>query len=67
MMAYNKYVNELMPNNKISPSINYLNRIVSADGKSALETALKSAGAAMQIADVINEQFAPQVDIAIKK
>lgn len=67
MVAYNKYVNELMPNNKISPTINYLNRIVSADSKPALETALKSAGAAMQIADVINEQFAPQVDIAIKK
>ncbi len=67
MVAYNKYVNELMPNNKISPTINYLNRIVSAESKPALEAALKSAGAAMQIADVINEQFAPQVDIAIKK
>lgn len=67
IIAYNKYVNELMPNNKISPTINYLNRIVTADGKSALEAALKFAGAAMQIADVINEQFAPQVDIAIKK
>lgn len=67
MTAYNKYVNEFMPNNKISPAINYLNRIVTADSKTALETALKSAGAAMQIADAINEQFAPQVDIAVKK
>ncbi|CAI1950736.1 putative phage tail assembly chaperone [Serratia marcescens] len=67
MVAYNKYVNEFMPNNKISPAINYLNRIVATDSKPALEAALKIAGAAMQIADAINEQFAPQVDIAVKK
>ncbi|MBI6182401.1 putative phage tail assembly chaperone [Serratia proteamaculans] len=65
--AYNKYVNEFMPNNKISPAINYLNRIVTADSKPALEAALKFAGAAMQIADAVNEQFAPQVEIAVKK
>lgn len=65
--AYNKYVNEFMPNNKISPAINYLGRIVVGDSKEALAEMIKLPGAAMQIADAVNEQFAPQLEISVKK
>lgn len=65
--AYNKYVNEFMPANKISPAINYLGRIVSVDSKDALAEVMKLPGAALQIADAVNEQFAPQLEISVKK
>ncbi|KNC95742.1 putative phage tail assembly chaperone [Trabulsiella odontotermitis] len=65
--AYNKYVNELMPANKVSPAINYLSRIVCADSKDALDKVIKLPGAALQIADAVNEQFAPQLEITVKK
>lgn len=65
--AYNKYVNEFMPANKVSPAINYLSRIVSADSKDALDKIVKLPGAALQLADAVNEQFAPQLEITVKK
>jgi hypothetical protein len=66
-VAYNKYVNDLMPNNKVSPAVNYLGRVVSAESKGALSDLMKLPGAALQIADALNEQFIPQLEITVKK
>ncbi|WP_439413010.1 putative phage tail assembly chaperone [Enterobacter ludwigii] len=65
--AYNKYVNEFMPANKVSPAVNYLSRIVCSDSKDALAEVITLPGAALQLADAVNEQFAPQLEITVKK
>lgn len=63
---YHKYINEFMPNNKVSPAINYLQRIVSQNSKALLDEVLTLPGAAIQLADAVNERFAPQLEISIK-
>lgn len=64
--TYNKYINELMPDNKIAPSHNYLRRIVAADSKAALDEILDKPGAALQLAAKVNEQFVPELEIEVK-
>lgn len=64
---YNKYVNEFMPNNKVSPAQNYLQRIVTKESKDALNEALLIPGAAIQLADAVNAEFIPELEISIKK
>ncbi|KAB7698801.1 MAG: putative phage tail assembly chaperone [Plesiomonas sp.] len=66
-VAYNKMINELMPNNKVAPAVNYLQRIVTAETKPALETLLnENPGAALQLAEAVNEKYAPKLDITVK-
>lgn len=65
---YNKFINEIQLNNKITPAHNYISRIVDKDSKDALIAILKtSPGAALQIATAINEEYAPDLEIAVKK
>lgn len=64
--AYNKYINELMPDNKVAPSHNYLRRIVDADCKEALDKLLMRPGVALQLAAKVNEQFVPELEIEVK-
>lgn len=66
MQDYNKYINELMPDNKIAPSHNYLRRIVDKESKEALDTLLAKPGAALQLAAKVNEQFVPELEIEVK-
>lgn len=65
---YNKFINEMQLNNKIAPASNYIRRIVDKDSKDALNDILiASPGAALQIAGAINDEFAPDLDITVKK
>lgn len=64
--AYNKYINELMPDNKVTPSHNYLRRIVTAECKGALDGLLAKPGVALQLAAKVNEQFVPELEIEVK-
>lgn len=66
MQAYNRFVNEVMPADKVSPAHNYVRRIVVADDKAALDELLSRPGAALAIAGKINEQFAPELEIEVK-
>lgn len=65
---YNKFVNEMQMTNKVTPANNYVLRIVDKSCKDALRDILtQSPGAALQIAGVINDEFAPDLEIIVKK
>ncbi|MCS3456088.1 hypothetical protein M2366_002169 [Aeromonas sp. BIGb0405] len=66
MVAYNSYINDLMPGDKVAPSHNYLRKIACGESKAALDELLARPGAALQLAGAVNEQFAPTLDITIK-
>jgi hypothetical protein len=66
LTAYNSYINDLMPSDKVAPAHNYLRKIVASESKAALDEVLKRPGTALQIAAVVNEQFAPTLEITVK-
>lgn len=65
-VAYNGLINDMAMDNKIAPAVTYLRRIVSADSKNDLDELLAQPGAALQIAEVINTQYAPKLEIEVK-
>ncbi|MEZ6877615.1 putative phage tail assembly chaperone [Enterobacter sp. KBR-315C3_2022] len=64
--AYNKFINEMSIDNKVSPAHNYLTRIVATDSKEALAEILKRPGAALQLVGKVNEIYAPELEIEVK-
>ncbi|ABZ75902.1 conserved hypothetical protein [Shewanella halifaxensis HAW-EB4] len=65
---YNAYLNEIMPDNKVAPAHNLVMRTVDTDHKEQLRGVLdNSPGASMQIAGLLTQQFAPAIEIAVKK
>lgn len=66
VQAYNGYINDLMPNDKVAPSHNYLRRIVTDDSKAELAELLALPGAAIQLTTKINELFCPDLEIEVK-
>lgn len=64
--AYNKFINEMSMDNKISPANNYLRRIVTVECKEVLDELLEMPGAALQIVDVVNTQYVPKLEIDLK-
>jgi len=63
--AYDKYLNELMPNNKIAPARNFLLRTVAVDDREALKTVLEKPAAGLQIASKLVEEFTPDIEIEL--
>lgn len=66
LTAYNGYINDLLPGDKVAPSHNYLKRIVATESKDALDELLKRPGAALQLATAVNAEFAPTLEISVK-
>ncbi|MFM5248995.1 MULTISPECIES: putative phage tail assembly chaperone [Aeromonas] len=66
MVAYNSFINDMMPNDKVAPAHNYLKKIVCAESKEALDELLKRPSAALQLAGAINKEFAPELEITVK-
>ena len=66
MTAYNGFINDVMPSNKVAPAHNYLRRIVAPDSREALDALLEQPGVALQLAAKVNEHYAPELDIDIK-
>lgn len=66
MTAYNGFLNDMMPNDKVAPAHNYLKKIVCPESKEALDELLKRPGAALQLAGAINAEFAPDLEITVK-
>jgi arginine repressor len=65
---YNSYLNEIMPDNKVAPSHNLVMRAVESTQKEDLKTVLDtSPGASLQIASLLNQEFAPSIEISVKK
>ena len=64
---YNRYINEMQPNNKITPAHNFLMRTVSAETKDNLKELLELPGAAIQIAAAVLEDYMPDLEIKVGK
>ncbi|MDC9591475.1 putative phage tail assembly chaperone [Xenorhabdus sp. XENO-10] len=66
IIAYNSMINDMAMDNKIVPIVTYLRRIVQPASKAALDALLQIPGAAMQIVERVNAEYAPKLDIEIK-
>ncbi|ASX09411.1 hypothetical protein GVO02_01715 [Aeromonas caviae] len=66
MVAYNGFLNDMMPTDKVAPAHNYLKKIVCQESKAELDDLLKRPGAALQLANAVNAEFAPELDITVK-
>ncbi|MCD9511940.1 putative phage tail assembly chaperone [Photobacterium phosphoreum] len=65
---YNDYMNELMPDNKVAPAHNFVFNTAVEESKPALRMLADSNPAAVvQIAGVLMQEFAPALDIKVKK
>ncbi|EBZ2260475.1 putative phage tail assembly chaperone [Salmonella enterica subsp. enterica serovar Enteritidis] len=64
---YNKFVNEMSMDNKVAPAKNYLMRCVHPEDKEKLEKLIHRPSAALQLAAKLNEDFAVNLDITVKK
>lgn len=65
--AYNGMINDMSMDNKVAPITTYLKRIVCTDSKAFLDELLAIPGAAMQIAELVNKEYAPKLEIIVKK
>jgi len=66
LAAYNKYINEMMPHDKVAPATNYLRRVVNKDDKAALDEVLQLPGAVMRLLAKVNEHFEDELEIEVK-
>ncbi|WP_036773628.1 putative phage tail assembly chaperone [Photorhabdus australis] len=66
MIAYNSMINDMTLDNKIVPIVTYLRRVVQPASKAALDELLQIPGAAMQIVERLNSEYAPKLEIEIK-
>lgn len=66
MVAYNSFINDMMPTDKVAPAHNYLKKIVCQESKAELDELLKQPGAALQLVNAVNAEFAPELDITVK-
>ncbi|MCD9491061.1 hypothetical protein GLP30_09530 [Photobacterium phosphoreum] len=65
---YNDYMNELMPDNKVAPAHNFVFNTAVEESKPAVrEIAATNPSAVVQIAAVLMQEFAPALDIKVKK
>ncbi|WP_302413380.1 putative phage tail assembly chaperone [uncultured Desulfovibrio sp.] len=64
---YNKYLNELTPNNKVAPARNFLMRTVDAQCKEALREMVDLPGVGVQVAAALIEEYMPDVNITVGK
>ncbi|WP_345868404.1 putative phage tail assembly chaperone [Shewanella algae] len=65
---YNNYINEVMPDNKVAPAHNLAVRTVSDEGKEPLKKLLEQhPGLEVQLAAKLAQDFAPMVEISVKK
>jgi hypothetical protein len=62
-----KYFNAVTANNKVAPSHNLLSNTVVADLRADLRTLLANPVMTMQIAGALLEEYAPDVEIIVKK
>lgn len=62
-----KYFNAMTANNKVAPSHNLLSNTVVAEQRSDLRALLANPVMTMQIAGALLEEYAPDVEIIVKK
>lgn len=62
-----KYFNAVTPNNKVAPSNNLLTGTVQPDQLPALRPLLVNPVLTMQVAGALLEEYAPDVEVTVKK
>ncbi|WP_338522416.1 putative phage tail assembly chaperone [Pseudomonas batumici] len=62
-----KYFNAVTPNNKVAPSNNLLTTTVKSDQLDALRPFLRNPMLTMQLAGTLLEEYAPDVEVTVKK
>jgi len=67
-VEYNDYMNELMPDNKVAPAHNFLFNCVTEESKDALRSITNAnPSAAVQLTAAVMAEYAPQLEITVKK
>ncbi|WP_034633365.1 putative phage tail assembly chaperone [Maridesulfovibrio bastinii] len=64
---YNQYINEMQPNNKVTPAHNFLMRSIKPEQKDDFKTVMELPGAPIQIAAKIIEEYSPDLEITVGK
>lgn len=64
---YNAFVNEMQPNNKVTPAHNFLVRTVNSDNKEQLLEKLKLPGAALQLVGSLVQEYLPDISVSVGK
>ncbi|WP_035075179.1 putative phage tail assembly chaperone [Maridesulfovibrio zosterae] len=67
LTVYNQYINEMMPNNKVTPAHNFLMRSIIPEHKDELAEMLKIPSASLQIAAAVVEEYTPDLEITVGK
>lgn len=62
-----KYFNAMTPTNKVAPAHNLLMTTVQAEQRDALRPLLANPMLTLQLAGALLEEYAPQVEITVKK
>jgi len=62
-----KYFNAVTPNSKVAPSNNLLTTTVKAEQLPALRPLLRNPVLIMQLAGALLEEYAPDVEVVVKK
>ena len=65
--AYNKYINELGPDNKVVPCKNFCKRTVDEKDEEKLKELLKKPGVALQLAGILVQEYSPNLGVMVKK
>ena len=65
--AYNKYLNEVMPGNRIAPARNLLVRTVRQENKEELLALLELPGAPVLLATQLVDEYTPDIEITVGK
>ena len=64
---YNSYINDLKPDNKITPSVNFVRRTLADKTQRPALDELCEQGLAIDIAGMLVEEFRPKLEISVKK
>ncbi|MEB5958814.1 putative phage tail assembly chaperone [Enterobacter sichuanensis] len=68
LTAYNQLINSsAREKNAVGVVNEYLTKIVTPDSRAALKELLLRPGAGMQISQAVNDEYAPALDIEVKK
>lgn len=68
MVAYNQLQNEAATGKNVAGTLrDYLMKVVAPDSKAALVEILARPGATVQVATALNGEYAPELEIAVKR
>jgi len=65
--AYNKYINDSTPKDKVKPAFNFLSTIVAPESRNDALEFMKKPGATMFLLGAVVEEYQEDFDITVKK